>query len=257
MLEEPNDIVLGEIEAGLERSTDQLGDIYRLLKLGLSTNRELVEGGGAANPGAAANVRVIVEVLTKAIIPRAPSVALMSARRIRSFKKRKSTFSSETNKYLDSLLDALQEVIFSDAAASAEDKELEKDSRDLELAIGNKPGIYVYSLPTFLRVPQKFDPERYWLKIGKTTRTADGRISEQQRQTGLPEDPILVRVYSSATIPLDDAEKIFHRLLSAAGHGQSSGKYSGKEWFATNVEFLDEIANSHNFEITSISKEAI
>jgi hypothetical protein len=98
-------------------------------------------------------------------------------------------------------------------------------------------------------------PESLWAMLAQFSRSIP-RPSEM-RQTGLPEDPILVRVYSSATIPLDDAEKIFHQLLSAAGHGQSSGKYSGKEWFATNVEFLDEIANSHNFEITSISKDAV
>jgi hypothetical protein len=30
-------------------------------------------------------------------------------------------------------------------------------------------------------------------------------------------------------------------LLTAAGHSRASGKHSGRDWYATNLEFLDAI----------------
>ena len=39
-----------------------------------------------------------------------------------------------------------------------------------------------------------------------------------------------------------DLEAVFHRLLEAGGHDRPSGRNNGLDWFATNLEFLDEIA---------------
>ena len=41
-----------------------------------------------------------------------------------------------------------------------------------------------------------------------------------------------------------DFERRFHRMLEAAGHGRPSGRNNGLDWFATNLEFLDEIAGA-------------
>jgi hypothetical protein len=52
-----------ELAAALRNNDGQLGKVFALLEEGKVTNRELVEGGGAANPGAAANLRVTVKAV--------------------------------------------------------------------------------------------------------------------------------------------------------------------------------------------------
>ncbi len=37
---------------------------------------------------------------------------------------------------------------------------------------------------------------------------------------------------------------MFHELLAAAGHSQAPGQHAGADWYATNLEFLDAIANA-------------
>ena len=80
------------------------------------------------------------------------------------------------------------------------------------------------------------------LKVGRTGNEAWVRVVKQARMTGMPEDPLLLRVYQT-----DDpvgVEKIFHMLLDAAGHDRSAGVAVGKEWFVTTIEFCDAIATA-------------
>jgi hypothetical protein len=245
----PSDEVRAEIRAALESTADQLGQVYRLIEAGAATNRELVDGGGGANQGAAANTRVAVRLLTEGIMPSAPSIARQCIGRIRTLIRR-NTLSLDTIQYLNDLVAALDELTFNDVAQAHEAEDLEERSRELEASIGSMPGIYVYSLPTFLRVPQKVDPDRYWFKVGKSERSADERIGEQQRQTGLPEDYVTLRVYLPPNgVSLKDAERIFHDTLNDIGHARSTGKRTGREWFATTLEALDRIATNQGYTI--------
>jgi hypothetical protein len=110
-------------------------------------------------------------------------------------------------------------------------------------------GVYVYTFPTYLKVPAKYDPERFWLKIGQTGRVVEKRVSDQLRSTAMPEDPVILRVYTDPKGDADGSEvdyaaleKKFHKLLMSAGHSKTSARSGGTEWFATTLEFLDEIA---------------
>ena len=113
------------------------------------------------------------------------------------------------------------------------------------------PGVYVYTLPSFYRTVQKTDPERFWFKIGKTDRVAGIRIGEQMRATGLPEDPWIARVYRHDSKSPKEIETDFHLLLDAAGHSQAGGKHAGRDWYATNLDFLDAVAVALGCEIAS------
>lgn len=76
-----------------------------------------------------------------------------------------------------------------------------------------------------------------------TNGTAAGRISEQARAAGVPEEPLILRVYRAPdNRDALELERTFHRLLDAAGH-ERSRTGSGREWFATTVEFLDTVAD--------------
>lgn len=77
-----------------------------------------------------------------------------------------------------------------------------------------------------------------------TTRDASVRVQEQARGTAIPEQPLILRVYTSDGVDLRQAERGFHALLNAADHTRSDSPAStgSREWFETSVEFLDTIA---------------
>jgi len=64
------------------------------------------------------------------------------------------------------------------------------------------------------------------------------------RATGLPEDPWIARVHRHETRTPREVESEFHNLLAAAGHLTAAGKHSGREWCATNLDFLDAVADA-------------
>jgi hypothetical protein len=103
-------------------------------------------------------------------------------------------------------------------------------------------------MPTFPRlihlIPAKVDPERFWFKVGQTGRVVERRIADQLRSTAMPEDPVILRIYTSHSTapsgpPVSSAEleKKFHKLLGAAGHSKTNARPGGTEWFATTTEF--------------------
>lgn len=114
------------------------------------------------------------------------------------------------------------------------------------------PGIYVYTLPHYLRYPVDPDTRRTLLKVGHSSTDAYDRAASQGRLTALPEDPILLRIYpadASATV-----ERDFHEWLRSADHAGSRTQRGGSEWFLTSTKFLDRIARSKNLEIREVNQ---
>lgn len=233
-----------ELSEALRRNDGQLGKVFTLLETGARTNRELVEGLAAANQGAAGNLRVTVNAVLDGVLPNGPSVALQSRRSIGGLLRDNPGLSDTARSHLEALRSALEQIASNESAVRAEEADIEAATKTLEQTAAELSGVYVYTLPTFFRTTQKVDPDRYWFKIGKTDRVAGIRLGEQGRVTGLPEDPWLLRVYRSNSRSPQELEQEFHRLLSAAGHARSSGRNTGREWFATNLEFLDTVAGA-------------
>src|SRR5690606_10519373 len=102
--------------------------------------------------------------------------------------------------------------------------------------------VYVYTYPHYWRYPTVENTRRTLLKIGMTKVDAEARVREQTRQTAVPEDPVILRVYASPSRDPQDVERDFHRLLNAADHTRPTKGSSGREWFETSIEFLDAIA---------------
>ena len=77
---------------------------------------------------------------------------------------------------------------------------------------------------------------------------------------GVPEHRRILRAYLTShgeTRSGRDFERLFHDLLDTAGHAgpkRNSTEYQrgGKEWFYTNVDFLDQVARILNLEIVEI-----
>lgn len=240
-----------ELAEALRSNDGQLGRVFVLLEEGKTTNRELVEGGAGANEGAVGNLRRVIKTVLERNPPKAPSRAIIARSSIGGLLRDNPGLSSTAREYLERLRDELEVIATDSKAIEEEDKDLERVSKELEKALDALPGVYVYTLPSFRRTVQKTDPERFWFKIGKTDRVAGVRISEQMRATGLPEDPWLAKVYSHATKTPKELETEFHLLLEAAGHTRAAGKHSGREWYATNLEFLDAVAVALGCDIAS------
>jgi len=240
-----------ELASALRNNDGQLGKVFALLEDGKTTNRELVEGGAAANEGAAGNLRRTIRTVLEGIPPKAPSRAVQARSSIGGILRDKPDLSSSAREYLERLRAELEAIATDSKAIEEEDKDLERASKELEKSLEALPGVYVYTLPSFHRTVQKTDPERFWFKVGKTDRVAGVRIGEQMRATGLPEDPWIARVYRHAGKTPKELETEFHRLLDAAGHSRAAGKHSGRDWYATNLEFLDAIALALGCDVSS------
>ena len=101
-----------------------------------------------------------------------------------------------------------------------------------------KPGVYVYSYPQYLSMESVSPNGTAFYKIGASGRVAN-RIERQARQTEVPEDLVLVRVFYDEN-PFE-LEAKFHSILRAANMHQKTTQ-GGVEWFSCNLATIDAIA---------------
>lgn len=238
-----------EIKIALRNNEGNLGKVFRAHEAGITTTRELVENGAAANFGAAGNLQVTLNAILENRLPAAPSRAAQTGRAIGGLIRDNPKFSNEVKIYLQDLRSDLEQILNNEIAINNEASQFEKASEELLEVFQKVGGVYVYTYPTYFKLPVKIDPDRFWLKIGTTDRVIDLRIAEQTRATAVPEDPWVLRVYRSEDKTNQELEKVFHRMLEAAGHSRTDAKRGGQEWFATNLDFLDQIAVSMKFHI--------
>ena len=103
-------------------------------------------------------------------------------------------------------------------------------------------------------------PDRTLLKVGFSDNGILDRVNHETSGAGVPEHRRVLRAY----LLIDDEsqsnrniEQKFHDLLDSAGHagpkrGSTEHQRGGKEWFYTNVEFLDKVAGLLGLEIIEI-----
>ena len=240
-LDEPSPSVRTEIELVLAGDSTRLGQVFVRLREGEITDADIVAAGAAANAGHASNMRSTIRALTRGIIPASPSRAKMAAGSARSLlASNRATLSPEAKHYLEVLTERLNGVVASPAAQEREIEELEQSSHHLEQELESSlGGVYVFTYPHYFQHPYSVDPERFLLKVGMTKSDAFQRVRTQARQAGLPELPVLLRVYRSPDHDPRELEGKYHQLLDAADHPRGP---AGTEWFATRLEFLDTIA---------------
>lgn len=241
--------VLEELRAALASNEGNLGQVFALLEKGRVSNRELVEANAVANSGAAGNARATIAAILDGNIPSGPSVAMLAGRSVGGLVRANPGFSESTRAYLADLREALERAASDPAAVANEDRAVADDSRRLEANLEDSPGVYAYTLRSFYWYPVKEDPIRRWYKVGKTDRSAGVRVGELMRANGLPEEPWIQAVYRHPERQPSDVERDFHRLLQGSGHSRSESRYAGREWFATNLEFLDAIAETLGCEV--------
>jgi hypothetical protein len=245
-----------ELKSILRGNDLLLGKTFALIQEGVSSPTEIAKRGGGANPGAASNNKKVVMTILEGLIPESPSVAKQSASAISSLLKQNPEISTATKEYLEKLKNTLILKSSDPAALAKDNEELIEGSEKLSKEFENiDRAIYVYSFPTYLMAGLPSDPEITWLKIGSTSKGVWKRIVEQTRQTSMPEDPVLLRIYFKSDMDVNAVESKFHEVLTNVRHERASAKFtkSGTEWFATTLVALDTIAQLLNLEIKEYS----
>lgn len=231
----------------------QLSAVYRaMVALPGAGPTDLLPFTDCANSGVVGNRRIIVSAIMDGTEPRSASVARQAASTVR--KMYKTAKDEAVISRLAHVLAALEAKATSTQAVAEETEQLESDSAVLADALKQATGVYVYTYPHYWRHPYVPDSERRLLKVGHTTNQAWNRVLNQARQTGMPEDPLLLRVYE--TNDPTATEKTFHMLLDAAEHERSLGAAVGKEWFVTTVDYCDAVAAALNLGVLKGSTDA-
>jgi hypothetical protein len=235
------------VRAILEQEDSVLGRIHHYLERGL-TPAEIAEAEGNQGVAFVYNYRLQLEALLSWEVPTSAWAAGSVAAKLRKWLK---------NPDLDARLRADLVAFEAIARSRAEDREAEAAEVTSAVAKSEKaestgvPGIYVYTLPHYIKHPIDDVTGKTLLKVGHSSRDAYYRAESAGRLTALPEDPILLRIYAT-----DDSavrEKEFHGWLRDADHAAGRTRRGGSEWFVTSTKFLDRVAKALGLEITVVN----
>lgn len=240
--------VRDELQAILELDETAVGDLWRRIAAGES-DEQIQEAHGANYLNFIWHYKRFYRALLDGDLPTAPTVATAVARRYRTIL-RTSGLSKPSQEYLAANLAVLERTAANDAALRAEDSEARTATADAEAE--GTPGIYVYTLPHYLRHPFEAESDRTLFKVGHSNRSVIQRFRQQTRTTALPEEPILLRIYPTDADDSQAKEQRFHRLLAAADHERSTARTGGTEWFLTSIRFLDEVADVLGLEVRRV-----
>ena len=240
-----------ELERYIRSDSKLLGEVFVLTEAGKSP-KEMVSESVAANVAVIYQNKQLIRALLEREIPNSSSIAMDAARAVARIKRENPSMSLECRAYLDSLWLELKERAEDSHALTADREAIAEASESLAKKVKHlTEAIYVYSFPTYLHFGTVDNSEMKWLKIGSTKNAVWQRIVDQSRQTSMPEDPVLVRVYHRAGADLAAIERKFHKTLLSVGHEQGSATRvkAGTEWFATTEEALDALADLMGLEI--------
>lgn len=238
----PSDSIRAELKAILESDQSRLGEVYRAVEQGLSSE-QVANELGVSTSNFVWNYQRSIGALLSGDLPTAPSVALQTARRFRTLL-RQHKLSRETRDYTEAAATELERRAGDETARVVEDRQAKEQTERAEAR--NEAGIYVYALPHYVRYPYDPDSGRTLLKVGRSDSDVITRFRNQTRTTALPEEPILLRIYRTDGSATGPVEAQFHRLLEAADHYRSVARSAGREWFLTTTRFLDEVARALN-----------
>ncbi len=195
----PSETVTAELAQLLASDDRQLGAVYREIQSGQSSNSAIAEKGAAASPNAVGNLRVVITTLTQGKVPASSALARQAGASIGRFLSEPEV-SEETQTYLLSLRDELRAYVAS-AKAQAEDlEEIVQDAPRLKAFLDTAHGVYVYTFPHYMLHKDDAETGRMRVKIGQTSKGVWRRVVDQVRQAGMPEDPVILRVYRSEVL---------------------------------------------------------
>jgi hypothetical protein len=240
--------VRAELHALLSHAGGQLESAYRarISRPDVTTPAALLEFTECSTVAALVNRLAVVDAVFNRQRPAGPSIARQAAVAVRSLFK--TARDEAVRAHLTAVAADLDELADDAVATRREEAELEAQGAELEMAVERKlrdettgaAAVYVYTYPHYWKHPYVPGTERRLLRVGTTDGSTFTRIRAQSRQTGAPEDPLLLRVYVAPEPAA--TSRAFHRLLDAADQADAEGTTIGPDWYSTTLEFCDEIA---------------
>ncbi len=241
---------LGEIRQLLSEDQSRLGDVYRLHVVEGLSPQEVADQLNVETSTFVYSYRAHVDAILTGTVSNGARLRSQTASTIRSLIRRNSpALSIEALRILNAHLATAEQS--TTATDSNTDRNTEIDD-DQNLPIGSlegKAGIYAFSYGWYLEHPAD-ERSNTLIKIGRAEDVGQ-RIRQHKAgaRTHIPEPLVVVRVFSIGNRNLEQTERDFHRLLSTAGHDNprrivAQRNEVGKEWFLTNVAFLDAIATA-------------
>lgn len=243
------DKVKAELVAALLEDESRLGEVYRLLQEGLSPE-QMAERMGIPSAIYATHYRKQLEAILEGRMPATTHLASHTADRLRRWQRSKD-WTPPAREHLETLLVGLENIATDTKLVERERHDAAKRTQEAE-SLG-LAGIYVYSLPHYLRHPFDPDSDRTLFKVGHSTIDVYSGAEGTARTMSLPEDPILLRVYVTGAKPSDQEERHFREWMEAAGHGRSRSAKGNRDWFLTTTKFLDRVALQRGLEITVVT----
>lgn len=268
----PGDQQGAEIDLALRKEAEDestLGAAFRFLVLDEIPDEErisrLKEHFGHNSHGAANGLRQHLDALRFGILPNGTSMAAQIAARMKTTMRRHG-FSPSTHEVLERNVAALEKIASDADVFEAEQSKADIAEQSAEDRLRGRVGVYVFTYPHYLRHPTHPSTEsekildRTLLKVGYADNGIVDRVNQETSGAGVPEHRRILRAYLTShgeTRSGREFERLFHDLLDSAGHAgpkRNSTEYQrgGKEWFYTNVDFLDQVAQILNLEIVEI-----
>ena len=232
-----------EVENALGEDTTRLGDVWKRSEQDAATIAGELE---VATSGFVFSYRSYIRAIVDGTLPESPTLAGQCASTIRGFLKRHPGLSPEVRAILQARADECERRRNDPAKRATEEQEYERQTIVAEKE--GIQGIYVYSLPHYLRHPVEVSEndmtsDRTYLKVGMSESDVIRRFRQQRGSTELPEPPILLRIYvGRCDMDMREVEKTIHGHLNAADHLRNSERGAGREWFLTHLKFLDSAA---------------
>ena len=239
-----------EVESLWRADDTWTGEVFRQIQNGV-TVRQIADDANITISPIYAQVS-LCNALIEGTVSSSTHVAKGWAGRIRSWLKKKP-LSAELRAALEIQERALNAVANDTQAVQAEANEAVEKTMAAENE--NIPGIYVYTLPHYVRHPFDLKTGRTLLKVGHSSVDALYRATSQSRITSLPEDPWLLRIYPADASA--EVEKKFHTFLRDFDHVGVKGDRTGAEWFLTSLKALDRIALTLGLEVRVINDFSI
>ena len=236
--------VQAEIVSALASDETRMGDVWRGKAAG-KTADEIASEFGTQTSNFVSKYLRFARAMVTGQLPSAPTMIRECLSATKGFLSRHSdTLSDGAQAALVDRIRRLEALSQNEETVEVEDKQVRKNAKAAESL--NIPGIYVYTLPHYFKqpvLPADGDvlTARTLMKVGMAENDVIKRFRKQERNTVLPEDPWLLRVYACSDDVLK-MEQSIHRLLRSADHLQSVGRSAGTEWFLTSLRFLDEVA---------------
>jgi hypothetical protein len=235
------------VRAILDADDSLMGRVYRFERDG-KTPQEIADAEGNQGPAFVYNYRLQINSIISGDVPESAWAARSVAAKLRRWLK---TLDLSPQLRVDlQKFEAMVRLRAEDPEAEAEEVTKAVENTEKAERVG-QPGIYVYTLPHYLKHPVDEETGRTLLKVGHSAKDAHYRAESAKRLTALPEDPILLRIYPAQESAA--REKEFHAWLRDADHAAGRTRRGGSEWFVTSTKFLDRVAKSMDLSIEIIN----